>query len=40
MQREIAQQLLGVLDDEAISRTTGLNLEVIVQLRTDSSPTS
>ena len=34
-QRAIAQQLLGVLDDEAISRTTGLDLEAIAQLRTD-----
>jgi len=33
-QRAIAQQLLGVLDDEAINRTTGLDLEAIAQLRT------
>lgn len=33
-QRAIAQQLLNVLDDEAISRTTGLDLGTIAQLRT------
>lgn len=32
-QRAIAQELLNVLDDEAISRTTGLDLETIAQLR-------
>ncbi|MFZ4665263.1 MAG: hypothetical protein ACOYME_02425 [Prochlorotrichaceae cyanobacterium] len=31
----IAQQLLHILDDESISRTTGLPLEAIVQLRND-----
>ncbi|GAB4342468.1 MAG: Rpn family recombination-promoting nuclease/putative transposase [Cyanophyceae cyanobacterium] len=36
-QRAIAQQLLSVLDDEAISRTTGLDLDAIAQLRTDNS---
>jgi len=36
-QRAIARQLLGVLDDEAISRTTGLDLEAIAQLRIDNS---
>jgi predicted transposase/invertase (TIGR01784 family) len=30
---EIAQQLLGVLDDETISRTTGLSLEEVKKLR-------
>jgi len=30
---EIAQQLLNILDDLAISRTTGLSLEAIAQLR-------
>ena len=31
---EIAQQLLSILDDETISRTTGLSLEEVKKLRT------
>jgi predicted transposase/invertase (TIGR01784 family) len=33
---EIAQQLLSVLDDETISRTTGLSLEEVKKLREDN----
>ncbi len=32
-QMEIAKQLLNILDDETISRTTGLSLEEVKKLR-------